>query len=66
MGEALYDAISAAYVLRTANFGPASRPKVPARTPARRDDDDASDLKNPVTSCDLFDEDCTTIYPEDE
>jgi threonine dehydratase len=64
MGEALYDAISASYVLRTANFGPASRPKVPARTIARSDD--ASDLKNPVTSCDLFDEDCTTIYPEDE
>ena len=66
MGEQLYDAISSAYVLRTANFGPANRPKVPARTPARRDDDDANDLKNPVTSCDLFDEDCTSIYPEDE
>jgi threonine dehydratase len=65
MGEALYDSISSSYVLRTANFGPASRPKVPARTTARRDED-ANDLKNPVTSCDLFDEDCTSIYPEDE
>ena len=68
MGEALYDAISASYVMRTANFGPAKRPTLrpakPQPTPVVVDDDAASDLSNPVTACEM-DEDCVSVYPDE-
>ena len=68
MGERLYDAISKSYTLRTANFGPANRPRIYPGTGIRPESTEASgdDLSNPITACDMFDEDCTAVFASED
>jgi len=64
----LYDAISKSYTLRTANFGPANRPRIYPGTGIRPESTEASgdDLSNPITACDMFDEDCTAVFASED
>jgi hypothetical protein len=65
MGEKLYDAVSARYGMKTANFGAARRPKVFNGKTIPSSDTNADDVTHPVTAC-AMDDDCEVIFEEPE
>lgn len=67
MGERLYDEISAQYSMKTANFGPANRPRLAGGRvmPVNNDPVPTDDITHPVAACDM-DEECDVVFEEIE
>lgn len=67
MGELLYDEISTQYSMKTANFGPANRPRLAGGRviPANNDPVPTDDITHPVAACDM-DEECDVVFEEIE
>jgi len=60
MSESLFNEINENYTLKTANFGPLSkRQQLKSKMGSELNDD----VTNPVTACEIMDDDCEIVYP---
>jgi hypothetical protein len=60
MSEMLYNEINENYTMKTANFGPLGK-KQQLRSKMGSDMD--LDVTNPMTACEIMDDDCEIVYP---